>query len=152
MAIGGGELADSGVQVRLEVGPAYVGGRRICGMIETHDAGLPFVARAPGLLLADIRGGMAGDLKEPAAEGDVGRKPLGAAHQYDENGLRDIISEVRFADFAEGDGVDHIDVTPHEFAEGVGGAGALVVGEEFAIGHGASEVDMAGGGGVLQGK
>jgi hypothetical protein len=73
---------------------------------------------------------------KPAGEGGTARERGRFAGQIAENGLRDILSQVRVAvHLPERGGINKVDVPPNEFGESIFGAAAGKPPQQFRIGH-----------------
>lgn len=80
--------------------------------------GLLFAGESPGFGAQKLAGGEPRGLIKPAGEGGSPAKSGGFFGQNDKHGLRDILGVRRVLDAAQGHGIDEIEMTLDQFAEG----------------------------------
>ena len=123
------ETAEGIIQHGQDLAPDFGVGFRGEGLHK----GLLFAAGAAVFGAQEIGGGEPGGLIEPAGE-DGGRAQLaGFFGQDDEDGLGDFLGGVGVAGFAEGGGVDEVDVTGNERDKGRLGIPGDVLREQIHV-------------------
>ncbi len=103
------------------------------GVHGIHLSGNLFAQLAPGFAADNIDGLAPRDLIEPGSEDGVGRKPVRVAGKIDEDGLRDLLGQLRGANLAKRCGMNEIKVAPDDFGEGLFGLVPCVARKQFQI-------------------
>ena len=75
------------------------------------------------------------DIEQPATDGDFRADPFSLLCEQQEDGLRDVLGQVRIVDHSPGDGIDPIRMSPDELRESRLGVSGCVFFKQLGIGH-----------------